>query len=393
MIASPRSRLEFTSILVLALGWTMIYADRLSISPLLVVIKNEFGLSFFSTSLVISVYFLTYVAFTIPITIAAMKYGFKKVMVLFFLLAAVSLGIAGIVGYSFFLLVFLIGLHGVGAGGYYPTAYTISTEMVPKEKIGFASAIINSGMAFGSMLGLVIAGPILSIFPNNWQVVLIILSIPTFFVAALLHKFVPATQIVARPNIFSQYSRALKSKNFLMLSGAMFCSLYGYWVILSWGPGFLQERGQTVLASGATTAVFAAVAVIPSILIGRHTDKIGRKKTALLILPVAALSIFFMAYSSSLFGFLLAIVAYGIAGKLTLDPIVIAWVADLTPRDILGPTLAILNVAAMSSSILAPTITGALADATGSLANGFYFGALVVIIGTIFVVFAGTKPS
>lgn len=378
----------------------MIYADRLSISPLLVVIKNEFGLSFFSTSLVLSIYFLTYVGFTVPITIVAMKYGFRRVMVLFFLLAAVSLGVAGVVGYSFFLLVFLIGLHGVGAGAYYPTAYTISTEMVPRERVGFASGIINSGMAFGSILGLVIAGPILSVFPNNWQVVLVILSIPTLFVTFLLHKVVPKQE--KRPivdgksssSILSQYKTALRNRNFLFLCGAMFCSLYGYWVILSWGPGFLQERGQTVLASGATTALFAAVAIIPSILISRHTDKIGRKKVALLILPLAALSIFFMAYSTNLPEFLLAIVAYGIIGKLTLDPIVIAWVADLAAGEALGPTLAILNVAAMSSSILAPTITGALADATGSLANGFYFGALVVMVGTAFVALARSpRPS
>jgi len=125
--------------------------------------------------------------------------------------------------------------------------------------------------------------------------------------------------------------------------------------------------------------------------ISRHSDKIGRKRISLIILPLAAASIFFMGYSSSFLGFVAAIAAYGVVGKLTLDPIAIAWVSDITPKEIIGPALALLNVAAMSSSIFAPLITGLFADAMGSLSYGFYFGALVVLFGTVFVYFAGTS--
>lgn len=391
------ARLRFSSVLALALGWVMIYADRLSISPLLDMIKTEFGLNNFAVSFVVFSYFLAYVAFTIPATVGAMRYGFKKTMVMFFILAAASLALAGVFGYSYFLLVVLIGLHGVGAGAYYPTAYTISTETVPHNKLGSFSALINSGMAFGTILGLVVAGPVLLFF-SNWQVVLLILSLPTFAVAFLLYEVTPDIGQGARRNtkswvvLVSEYRKILAHRDFLMLAIAMFCSLYGYWVILTWAPTFLQEsRKLNVLSSGATTAVFAAVAIIPSILISRHTDKIGRKKVSLVILPLASLSIFLMAYSTSLVEFLAAIVFYGIVGKLTLDPIVISWIGDITSSEMISPSLAVLNVAAMSSSILGPVITGALADTLGSLSYGFYLGAVVVLIGTLFIALARAK--
>ena len=391
-VQPPIVRLPYAAVSVLAAGWVMVYADRLSISPLMNVIRGEFGLSDFEVSIVVSIYFLAYVGFTVPATIAASKYGYKKVMVLFFLLAAASLGFAGVLGYSYFLLVLFMGLHGVGAGAYYPTAYKISTEIVPKSRIGFSSALINSGMAAGSILGLIVAGFVLPLI-SSWQVVLVVLSIPTAAVALMFIKTVPRSNPIQAGTTLGQYRRVLLNPDYIKIAAAMFCSLYGYWVILTWGPGFLQEsRGLGVLSSGATTAIFACVAIIPSIVISNHSDRIGRKRISLLLLPIAAATIFFMGYSTSFLGFVVAIAAYGIVGKLTLDPIAIAWVSDITPKEIIGPALALLNVTAMSSSIFAPLITGLFADATGSLSYGFYFGAAVVLAGTFFILFAGTSP-
>jgi MFS family permease len=129
----------------LSLGWVVIYADRLSLSPLLNLIKGEFRLSYAAVSLVVSIYFLTYVSFTIPATIFAGRFGYKEGIVFFLSLAAISFGLAGIFGYSFYLLLFLIAIHGVGAGAYYPSAYTISSELAPSARRGFVSAIVNSG--------------------------------------------------------------------------------------------------------------------------------------------------------------------------------------------------------------------------------------------------------
>src|SRR5579875_2657085 len=98
----------------LSLGWVVIYADRLSLSPLLNLIKGEFRLSYAAVSLVVSIYFLTYVSFTIPATIFAGRFGYKEGIVFFLSLAAISFGLAGIFGYSFYLLLFLIAIQGEG---------------------------------------------------------------------------------------------------------------------------------------------------------------------------------------------------------------------------------------------------------------------------------------
>ncbi|MEM3185126.1 MAG: MFS transporter [Conexivisphaerales archaeon] len=379
-----------SAIIALSSGWVMIYADRLSISPVLNLIRQQFGLTFSGVSLVVSVYFLAYVGLTIPATIAAERWGYRKVMVSFFLLAAFSLGAAGVLGYSYYLLVLFMGLHGVGAGAYYPTAYRISNAMVTNKSRGLISSLINSGMGFGTIAGLLIAGPVLKLFAS-WQTMLILLSFPTMLVAFLLWKTTNEIPNERKKNdkITQFYSVLLKNKSFVMLCAAMFCSLYGYWVILTWGPAFLQEsRGLSILYSGAATAIFSAIAIPSSITISHFSDRLGRKRIAMVILPLAALTIFFMARSYSLLEVLLAIAGYGVIGKLTLDPIVIAWVGELVPQEQIGSALAMLNVAAMSSSILAPLITGLIADFTNSLAVGFYLGAAIVLLGFLFSAFA-----
>src|SRR5579885_2486275 len=110
-----KNAVQNLAIIALSSGWVMIYADRLSISPVLNLIRQQFGLSFASVSLVVSVYFLAYVGFTVPATVAAERWGYKKVMLAFFTLAAISLAAAGLLGYSYLLLVIFMGLHGAGA--------------------------------------------------------------------------------------------------------------------------------------------------------------------------------------------------------------------------------------------------------------------------------------
>src|SRR5579885_2012629 len=378
-----------TPIIALSSGWVMIYADRLSISPVLNLIRQQFGLSFASVSVVVSIYFLAYVGFTIPATIAAERWGYRRIMFYFFLLAALSLLAAGALGYSYLLLVLFMGLHGAGAGAYYPTAYRISS-VLPSQRRGLTASLINSGMGFGTIAGLLLAGPVLKLF-DSWQMMLILLSVPTLIVAYALKR---ATEEPPHPEgksaeMRSIYIKLLKNRSFAMLCAAMFCSLYGYWVILTWGPTYLQEsRGLGILYSGAATAIFSAVAIPSSIAISHVSDKVGRKAIAMTILPLASIAIFLMAIGSNLVTVILAIAAYGVVGKLTLDPLVIAWVGEFIGQEQIGSALSLLNVAAMSSSILAPFITGLFADFTGRLAVGFYFGAIVVLSGSLFVAFA-----
>jgi len=201
-----------------------------------------------------------------------------------------------------------MGLHGAGAGAYYPTAYRISGNIATKRR-GLTASLINSGMGFGTIIGLLIAGPALDLF-KSWQMMLVILSIPTLLVAIALREATsePPKQNRMGKEMIRMYYELFKNRTFVMLCVAMFCSLYGYWVILTWGPTYLQEsKGLGIFYSGATTAIFSAFAIPSSILISHISDRFRRKMISTIILPLASLSMLLMAVGSSLLMVIVAI--------------------------------------------------------------------------------------
>jgi MFS-type transporter involved in bile tolerance (Atg22 family) len=52
------------------------------------------------------------------------------------------------------------------------------------------------------------------------------------------------------------------------------------------------------------------------------------------------------------------------------------------PRKGLATTLGVFNFLGMSSSVIAPSLTGKISDMTGSKINAFYISIVILIIGT-----------
>ena len=95
----------------------------------------------------------------------------------------------------------------------------------------------------------------------------------------------------------------------------------------------------------------------------------------------------------------IALVAYGVTGKLALDPIVVAWLADrvsVTEPQAMGSVLGVFSFAGMSSAVVAPLVSGWIKDTTGSLEGALYLAAGLVLAGMVFAALArdaGHRPS
>lgn len=127
------------------------------------------------------------------------------------------------------------------------------------------------------------------------------------------------------------------------------------------------------------------MASIPGALIFAFlSDKVKRTKLFIFILvPVAAISIFAIAFVTSQTLLIIALIAYGLTGKLAIDPILVAFVSKNAPKGSLSTALSAYNFIGMSSSILAPFLTGFISDQFGSMQLGFYLAAALLLFGTI----------
>ncbi len=365
-------------------GWAVIYVDRTILYPLLTVIAREFGLTGFQTGLISATYFTLYVAAMLPAGLLSERLGLKRTLVLFSLVSAVGMAGFGGAAVSFSALLVMAGIHGAGAGSYYTMAYSITIHTVPSRSRGIASGAINGGMSLGLAAGLALAGP-LYYATGSWRMPFLILAVPTLLMAALFQRAIREVPIPRRRDV--PVWELLRDPTLLRMNLSAFCVLYGWWVLLSWGPVFFQsERNLGLTMSGLYTLVIAVTAMPSGLLLGRLSDRIGRKRIILTMLPLMALSLAVLPQVESRAGMLLALMAYGVVGKLAWDPLGISWLGDYVARyrpEAVGTAVALFSFLSVVSAVVGPPLTGWIKDVTGSLAGGFYVAAGLALVGFV----------
>ncbi|MEB7038629.1 MFS transporter [Staphylococcus gallinarum] len=374
---------------IFTLGWLVIYAARTILNPIMGNIKDTFTLNNAQLGLIMSIFFIGYTVTQIPSGILGDKIGRKKILIPSMIIFGIATAITGIMPtFLLFMIAWLI--VGLAQGMFYGPQYALSSEAIPKQHITLGSALINSGMAFGTSIGYFISSYTVHEFGMNWHIPFFIIAIPILILAFLMYTVIkerPKTQLVDPTTTETkfQFSSLFKNRNLLLAYVIIFCSIYGFFMIITWLPFYLEtERG----INGAQVAFVASLvpwAAIPgSLFFSWLSDRLGRRRPVLLImLPLAFLFTISIVLFDNIWILYLALIGYGIVGKISTNPVLIAVVADNAPKNALGTSFSVYNFIGMTASILAPYLTGYLTDMTGKMATGFYLAGALLIIGLI----------
>lgn len=379
------------------LGWIFMYADRTVLNPVMGELEKEFGLSGTQLGLLNSVFYFSYALLQVPAGVLGDKIGKKKVLIPGFLLFGAFTAVTGWAK-SWSTLLFARMVTGAGEGTYYGPQYGLSSEQIPKKYRSLGSAIINSGMAFGIALGLMASSWLVYDKGYSWRTPFFAMAIPTLLTGLAIWLFVkekkrqPAdTSAAALPK--SKFSDLFKNRNLLLVYLMVFCSLFGFFVILTWLPYYLQsERGIPGSETGFISSLVAWISIPGALLFSSLSDRLGKRKPLILLLvPVAIVSMLSIVWMPSMTGVIVALCVYGLVGKLALDPVLVALVADSVDERNYSSAFGLFNFIGMSSSILAPVIAGAARDMTGSLASSFYVSAALLAVGLVGMLFLKEK--
>ena len=377
----------------LTLGWAIIYADRTCLYPLLVVIAANLELTSVQLGTLSSIYFLFYVFMQIPAGLLGDKYGLKTVLLGMYCIAAIGLLGLGILGTSYSLLIFFAALHGLGAGAYYPTAYGTVLQVVAPEQRGVSSAIIGVGMALGLMMGLTMSGPVYEAL-GSYRAPFIILSIPTLLMLIAFQRTLPNIRGTVPPG-WKDYKQVLFDKDLLLINLGTLMALYGFWVLITWGPYFLKvERDFSLGQAGFYTGLTALSAVPAGLLWGKLSDRYGRKRLALLTLPVGAIALLWLSQAREPLSIVVGLLLFGAFSNSAFSPIMVAWTGDIVAArypGMMGAAVGVYNSVIMLAAILAPTISGMIKDMTGSLSWALVVGSTVMAVGMVFLIFIHQK--
>lgn len=379
-------------VILFFLGWILMYGTRTIFNPIMETIGGEFELSNTDLGLANSIFFLTYAIAQIPSGILGDKYGRKLVISLGFIGLAVTTFLSGLAS-TFAMFLVIRALAGVAQGAYYGPQYAMSSEAIPKDKVTLGNALINSGMAFGTSGGYLLSSFLVLEQGKEWGQPFFWTAIPTVIVGILFYTMLKEKVVVENEQKQEEsleeieedpsLKKIFTDKNLLATFTLVFTSIYANFVILTWLPSFLiVERGFEGGSVGFISSLVPWFSIPGALFFAYMKDKVGStKKLVLFLMPLAAISVILIALVQDKTLLISGLILYGVTGKLALDPILISYVNEFAPLGGLSTTLSAYNFIGMSGSILAPYLTGFLADIQGSMQIGFYLAAGLLIVG------------
>jgi predicted MFS family arabinose efflux permease len=252
---------------------------------------------------------------------------------------------------------------------------------------------VNSGSALGLILGMSASSLLVKSMGLPWQTMVFISAGLIIFLVAWFAVMIkepgkyrfegPAAASTEHHEKASM--RSLFTPRLVTLYLLYFTTCYAYYMIVTWLPNFLEtERDISGGLVGLITSLIAVTAVPGALFFAKQSDKRrDNKQSVIIFLEISAFILIAVAMFAPnaviLSGILLS---YGFLGKMAVDPVLISFVSDSANKRSMATTLGMFNFFGMSSSVVAPALTGWVIDSTGSGEWGFYIGAILLLVGT-----------
>jgi SHS family lactate transporter-like MFS transporter len=283
------------------LGWTLDAFDFFLVPFALTAIAKEFGKSNAEVALSITLTLMFRPVGAIIFGLMADRYGRRiplMIDLVFFSIVEVSTGFA----HSFTTFLVLRALFGVGMGGEWGVGASLAMEKAPSNKRGVFSGLLQEGYACGNLLAAVC---FLFVFPRwGWRPMFFIGGLPALL-AIFVRYNVKESEVWEnrRRHTLGEYGREVAShwKLFLYLVVLMTMMNFVSHGTQDMYPTFLERDWHFSPQKRALVTMLANVgAILGGIIFGHYSDRIGRRKTIVIALVLAILTIPIWAFAPML---------------------------------------------------------------------------------------------
>ena len=382
-------------VIVLNLGWVVIWLNRTILTPIYPQLSTFFGgATDAEMGSISSFYFLGYVLMQIPSGLLVDRFGKKTILLPGFLIFGIG---TVIVAFSRNLEMLYFGnvLAGIGSGTFYGVAFSLTNEYVPSKYRSVATAVVNCGTALGSGAGMIASSYFVAQKGLPWQYLeyasaVSILIMLVVFWRYLQKDAISKVEVKGQDTGTTLPETELSAKQLFSpkMWGAYaiyFATCYAYYLVNTWLPNFLAtERGFEGTTIGLASSLVFFSAIPGALIFSRIADIRSHRKIELVVILeiLAAVSLLVTVMTTNKTLLIMGLLAYGFFGKVVVEPIIIAWLGETIPRKGLATTLGVFNFLGMSSSVIAPSLTGKISDLTGSKMDAFYIAIVILVIGT-----------
>ena len=377
------------------LGYALTYMDKNMIAAAIIPIEGELGLNASKSGLLMSMFFIGYTLMQFPSGWLSDKIGPKKVLLISIgtiLIATIFFGFVS----TLVLLMVIRLISGLGHAGV-PTssAKVVANNIHPKQKM-FVQSLILSTSGIGGILAFTLGSTLINM---NWRYAYYGLAILYAVSILMILFFFPKEKRV--PNVKQEnkipISVVFKDKNvFILFAALLFLNivLYGY---VSWLPSFLginygfELKEISIILS--INAILMSVGALSSSLMIDKVFKGNNKLFALISVIVCALACIVFALAGSLVVSIIMMFIFTLASNATFVTL-FSWPHKLIEQEVIGSSIAIINIGSTFGGFLSPIITGYLITAFGGSYNiAFIAMGISAFICGLIILFVRTKPN
>jgi MFS family permease len=356
-----------------------------SLGPLLPFLILAFDLSHAEAGRLGFAYFLVYGLSNYPAGFLCDRYG-RRVFILLFLL--ISSGATALMAFSssYVHLLLLCGAAGFGGGLYHAPATALITDHFAERRRGAALGAHASGGALGILLTFVIVGSIASHW--TWQAALISLAALGLTLAGCFRTMLWDVGKRVSPAESDSGVKVTGNVGLWTLTKGLSYMLLLYGVVMflwkgayTWIPTYLKETyGFTAGRAIVFSLVLPIIGIFSNYLMGRFSDRYGRKKSLILVFSSLALgfSLLFVGEKALLIP-LMVLLGFFLN---SFSGIVNAYLGDLFPSEVLGKAFGITFTFSICISAFSPYVMGVISDHS-SLSTSMLFLGIICFIGIL----------
>jgi len=361
------------------LGWMLDAFDVMLYSIVLTTLMREFGMGKTTAGLLNTLTLVASALGSFGFGLLADRIGRRRVLSLSILTYSIFTFACGFSTSIAMLAVFRF-LLGLGMGGEWNSGATLVAETWPGAWRGRALGIVQSSWAIGYALAAIVANLVLA--RTSWRWVFFAGVIPAFITLWIQYD-VPEPALWRNHRKAAPVSKAehralwrAAAPRLIPLLIMNTFGMFAWWGLFTWIPAYLSlpiakgGRDFSRLDFTSFLAILNLCGMLPGyLLFGVFADKFGRKRTILIYLALAAISVpaFAFARRPGLILLTASIAAFFGTGFFTGSGIL---GSELFPTAIRATALGISYNAARGISALAPFLIGAIGEAHG-LSWGF----------------------
>jgi len=390
---------------------TTLYGIDFSFGVFFKSIESEFDLTRAATSGVFSIYMVLGIAFAILGGWALDRYGPRIIILLMGLFTGLSLLLTSQTNSSWQLFITYSLLLSIGISPVYVVTMSTISRWFDKKR-GLALGIAGSGGG----LGRVIMAPFATFLISSldWRMAYIVIGLIAWLivipVSRLLRK--DPYEIGALPDGAKSDSRYIKNEKKSIqpidFSLLQILKTRSFWLIISiwlfWSSSFflilthliphVTDMGFSAGEAAIVVSLMGGTSIAGSVIIGRVSDSIGRKTTAIICSLLQAGAMVWLIWSQDLWMLYLFAVAYGFTNG-GLSPPVNALVGDTFGLRNIGVILGVLHIGWGIGAAIGPAVGGLIFDVKNSYSIAFWMGGGAWLIVTLLIALirreAGTK--